>query len=107
MRKGNVTDATKQLTTVRDRFDDDPSLFGQAGLRAELGRINLFVPGRLGVSFFGDVGRVFVKGEDSRQWHSTFGGGLWLNTMNMFVLNVSAAGSTEGMRFYVTSEFAF
>ncbi len=92
---------------ARDRFAGDASLFGQAELRAELGRANLFVPGRLGFSLFGDAGRVFVKGERSRQWHSGFGGGLWFNVLNQFVLNVSAAGSTEGMRVYVASGFAF
>ncbi len=92
---------------ARDRFAGDASLFGQVELRAGLGHVNLFIPGRLGVSFFGDAGRVFVKGERSQQWHSGFGGGLWLNTLNVFLLNISAAGSAEGVRFYVTSGFGF
>jgi hypothetical protein len=92
---------------ARDRFAGDASLFGQAELRAELGRANLFVPGRLGFSLFGDAGRVFVKGERSRQWHSGLGGGLWFNVLNQFVLTSSIAKSSEGIRAYITAGFAF
>jgi hypothetical protein len=92
---------------ARDRFAGDASLYGQAELRGELGRATLLVPGQLGFSVFGDGGRVFVNGERSRKWHTGFGGGLWFNVLNEFVLTGSIATSSEGSRAYITAGFAF
>jgi hypothetical protein len=61
----------------------------------------------LGLSLFGDAGRVFVAGETSDKWHSAFGGGLWLNAVNRFVLNLTVGSSPEVVSFYLTSGFMF
>jgi hypothetical protein len=61
-----------------NRFAGDASLVGNAELRIALGKGNLFLPLRYGVAGLGDVGRVFVAGEDSSRWHYGAGGGLWL-----------------------------
>lgn len=92
---------------ARERFAGDAALFGQLEARIPVARVNLFVPGALGLLFFGDAGRVFLEGENSRRWHSGFGGGVWLNAINKLVVNLSVAGSTEGVKVYVTSGFGF
>lgn len=92
---------------VLNRFAGDASLFGQSEMRVAFGHVNLFVPARLGLTFFGDAGRVFLAGEHSTQWHSAFGGGVWLNFVNRFVLNFSVARSPENVRVYVMSGFGF
>jgi hypothetical protein len=92
---------------ARNRFAGDASLYGQTEIRMQIAAVNIFVPGTLGLSFFGDAGRVFLAGERSRKWHGAFGGGLWLNAINRFVLNLSVASSAEDFRVYVTSGFAF
>jgi len=91
---------------TRERFAGDASAFGQAEIRASLATIN-FIPAQLGLTLFGDAGRVFLAGETSNTWHSSFGGGLWLNAINRFVLNFSVARSPEEVRFYLTSGFSF
>ena len=30
-----------------------------------------------------DYGRVWLKGENSEKWHQSYGGGLWINGLNM------------------------
>ena len=45
-----------------------------------------------------DVGRVWVKNEDSKQWHNSYGGGLWLNFAEMITANVGVFSSSEDVR---------
>ena len=57
---------------------------------------------------FGDVGRVFLDGEDSDKWHPSAGGGVWLaplarsNTMSFTV-----AASDEETMFYMVFGLLF
>ena len=99
------------VNTVRgyslQRFAGDASMFGQAEMRIGVAPVNVFVPAQLGLTLFGDAGRVFVAGERSNRWHSAFGGGVWLNIIKKFLLNLSAARSPEEIRFYLTSGFGF
>lgn len=89
------------------RFAGDASLFGQADMRVALAHVNVFLPAQLGLTLFGDAGRVFLAGEASNKWHSAFGAAVWLNIINKFLLNFSAARSPEETRFYLTSGFSF
>jgi len=92
----------------RERFSGDASLFGQAEVRMYLFDMNVLLPGRFGLSFFGESGRVFVSLERSDKWHSSYGCGLWFSVLkNAFNLNFSVAKSTETLKFYVISGFAF
>ena len=92
----------------RERFSGDAFLFGQVEARIFLFNLSLLIPGRFGLNFFGESGRVFVSSEDSEKWHSSYGGGLWFNVLNnAFNLNFSVAKSTETLKFYVISGFAF
>ena len=92
----------------RERFSGDASLFGQAEVRMYLFDMNVLLPGRFGLSFFGESGRVFISLENSDKWHSSYGGGLWFSVLkNAFNLNFSVAKSTETLKFYVISGFAF
>jgi hypothetical protein len=67
-------------TTVRgltwQRYIGDASLYGNAELRMTLGHpLGLGTAGVFGLL---DVGRVFIKGEQSRRWHAGYGPGIWL-----------------------------
>ncbi len=86
----------------RERFQGDASLFGQSELRIKIAPMNLFLPSVFGISGISDIGRVFYNGEDSKQWHSTYGGGVWLEIEKAFVLNFIAAFSPEVARYYFT-----
>ncbi|MEO6694277.1 MAG: BamA/TamA family outer membrane protein, partial [Ignavibacteria bacterium] len=85
----------------RERFAGDGLLLGQAELRIRLFRVNLLIPGLLGISAFGGTGRVFVKGEDSKRWHSSYGGSIWITYLNrMFNVGVTVAKSDEGFKYF-------
>ena len=90
------------------RFAGDASTYGSAELRIPLSRIYVFVPGNLGIFGLYDIGRVYVDGENSDTWHSSYGGGLWatfINTANTASLAVAA--SEEDTRLYLLAGFAF
>ena len=91
------------------RFAGDSSLFGTLSLRRWLGEVDLKVISlRLGLVAFGDVGRVWVEGEDSKAWHSSLGGGLLVQPLGApFTAHVIAAHSTEGTRFYFGLGYPF
>lgn len=91
----------------RERFQGDASFFGQSELRIKVAPINLFLPSVFGISGISDIGRVFYSGEDSEQWHSTYGGGAWLEVEKAFVLNFLAAFSPEVTRYYFTFGIGF
>lgn len=91
----------------RNRFAGDASIVAQSEIRVPLARVNVFVPGTLGITMFGDVGRVFLASESSKTWHNGVGGSVWLNVMNVFVANFSVARSPEEVRLYLTAGFGF
>ena len=91
------------------RFSGDSSLYGTASLRGWLGDVGLKVIAlRFGLVGFGDVGRVWVDGEDSKTWHSSLGGGLLVQPIGApFTVHATAANSTEGTRFYFGVGYPF
>ncbi|MEO6694571.1 MAG: BamA/TamA family outer membrane protein [Ignavibacteria bacterium] len=104
--KGAALGGLKNLRGFsRERFLGDAMIFGQSELRVHLANLNLFFPSKIGISFLSDVGRVFVKGENSKKWHSTYGGGLWLNIIKAITLNFNVAVSPEVTRYYFSTGF--
>ncbi|MGE5199736.1 MAG: hypothetical protein ACM3H9_08850, partial [Rhodospirillaceae bacterium] len=91
------------------RFAGDSSLFATASVRGWLGDVGLRVIAlRFGLVGFGDVGRVWVDGEDSKTWHSSLGGGLLVQPLGApFTVHATAANSTEGTRFYLGVGYPF
>jgi hypothetical protein len=99
-------------STVRgfqeQRFAGDASLYGNAELRLYLSNFYLLLPGEFGIFGLGDVGRVYLDGETSDEWHSAFGGGLWFAYLNRRnTLSVSVANSDERTGVYVRAGFMF
>jgi hypothetical protein len=62
-----------------DRFAGDAVTYGSAELRQPLGTAKLLVRGQLGATVMADAGRVYDSGEDSNEWHSAVGAGLWFH----------------------------
>jgi len=90
------------------RFGGDASLIGQAELRMKIGTLNFIIPGELGFSLFGETGRVFLKGEDSKRWHYSYGGGVWMSYLaRMFNAGCDIGHSKDGFTFYLTTGFSF
>jgi len=85
----------------RERFAGDGVLLGQAELRMRLFRVNILIPGLLGISAFGGTGRVYLEGENSKRWHSSYGGSVWITYLNrMFNVGLTVAKSDEGVKYF-------
>ena len=93
----------------RNRFAGDTSLYGGIEARAWLVSLNIPpVPLRLGALGLADLGRVWVEGEDSDEWHDTWGvGGMIQPLATPFVLTGAMAKSPEQTKLYFGSGFFF
>ncbi|WP_343695111.1 metallophosphoesterase [Flavobacterium sp.] len=67
------------------------SYFSQSSdLRLSLGKIRkTLAPFTYGILGGFDYGRVWLDGENSRKWHQDYGGGLWLNAINVLTARIS------------------
>jgi len=84
------------------RYIGDALILGTVELRASLWRLNFIVPSTLGVSCFGESGRVFVEGETSYRWHASYGGTVWVAPWSRDnTISVMVAGSKEGVEVYL------
>jgi hypothetical protein len=52
-------------------------------------------PGPVGIIGFNEVGRVWLKGEDSKKWHDSYGGGFYYAAYNYALLSFTIAYSKE------------
>ena len=90
------------------RFQGDAAVFGSAELRVPLSRARLLLPGQVGLLGFTDVGRVFLKGESSKDWHESIGGGIWLAVLGPAnVVSLTLARSPERSTFSLSGSLAF
>jgi hypothetical protein len=90
------------------RFGGDGSVYGNSDLRLRLGRITLIVPCQIGVFGLFDVGRVWLKGETSDTWHTSYGGGIWISLLNYRnTLSAYVAHSKEDNIVHVGGGFTF
>ncbi len=82
-----------------ERFTGRSMLVGSADLRYSFKAFNIgLIPLQIGVYGGGDLGRVWVHGDNSSQWHNSRGGGLWINGSGGLNSNISVFNSTEGTR---------
>jgi hypothetical protein len=90
------------------RFAGESAVFGNAELRLHVARMQILVPADVGVFGLADVGRVYVDGETSDEWHTGFGGGLSLGFFQAInTLTIAVATSEERTGVYVRAGFLF
>jgi hypothetical protein len=90
------------------RYAGDASAFGSAEMHLRLARVHLLLPSEFGIMGFGDIGRVWVEGEDSTKWHTGWGGGVWLAPIKRSsMMGVLWARSEGATRFYIQAGFGF
>jgi hypothetical protein len=63
------------------RFRGETSATGSAELRVPIGRVPLFIKWDAGVFGLADAGRVWFDGRSEGEWHTSFGGGVWLSSL--------------------------
>jgi len=92
----------------RERFSGDAALFAQVEVRTYLFPIKYGLPGKFGIHFFGETGRVFVSKGNSKKWHFSFGGGIWLSLIDrMLNFSLDVATSNETNNFYLRFSMPF
>lgn len=90
------------------RFAGRSMAYNNLDLRLKLANIKGYIlPGILGMVAFHDIGRVWVKGEYSRSWHSGYGAGLWLAPAGQFVATACYAWSDDGGLPFISLGFQF
>lgn len=73
-----------------ERFLGNQSFYQSSDIRLNLGKIKrTIIPMSYGVLGGFDYGRVWQKGESSDKWHQSFGGGLWLNGLNVLTARLT------------------
>lgn len=81
------------------RFTGDKSANAGVEFRLPVGDVNFFVRSKVGVFALADAGRVWVDGASPGNWHSAYGGGLWLSALGKSVSVAYAQG--ESGKFYL------
>jgi hypothetical protein len=99
-------------STVRglreQRYAGDAAVYGNAELRARLGRFFVVLPGTYGVLGIADVGRVYLDGESSDTWHTGFGGGVWFAFLESGnAITMSVVRGDQRTAFYLRAGFAY
>lgn len=73
-----------------ERFLGNASYYQSTDLRWSIGRIKKSIlPMTYGLLAGYDYGKVWLNGEDSKEWHQSAGGGLWLNGLNVLTARVT------------------
>ena len=84
----------------RDRFAGQGMAYGSGEVRFRLIRSKSYVlPGDIGMLGFVDIGRVWLKNEDSDKWHNSYGGGLYFIPFNVVMISASVGISNEDKLF--------
>ena len=79
-----------------NRFAGDQSFYQNTEIRFKLLNFkNYIFNGQTGFLLFNDIGRVWVKGEDSKRWHDGFGIGIWLIPFELTIFTVIYEHSKE------------
>ncbi|MES2573499.1 MAG: metallophosphoesterase [Bacteroidota bacterium] len=79
-----------------ERFLGNASYYQSTDLRWSIGRIKKSIlPMTYGLLAGYDYGRVWMDGEESKKWHQSVGGGLWLNGLNVLTARITYFKSIE------------
>jgi len=90
------------------RFAGDAAVYGNAELRARLGRFFVVLPGEFGLFALADVGRVYLEGESSDTWHTGVGGGLWFAYLDPAnTISLAVARGDDRTALYLRAGFAY
>ena len=80
----------------KNRYSGSSLLYGSVEVKLELFNLNSYIiPGPVGLTAFYDIGRVWMRGEDSRKWHGAYGGGIYFIPFNNFIISATAGFSAN------------
>lgn len=90
------------------RFTGQQSLYQNTDLRYSFSQMKTqLIPIKLG--FYGgfDYGRVWYNEQDSNKWHNSYGGGFFLNGVDVVNANLGVFNSSDGIRIAFGLGFGF
>jgi len=74
----------------KNRYAGRSMTYGSLEFKLRLLNVNSYIlPGQLGLTAFYDIGRVGLKGEHYKGWHSAVGAGLYYIPFNRFIISAS------------------
>lgn len=78
----------------KNRYSGSSLLYGSFEVRIKLFDLNSYIlPGPVGITGFYDVGRVWLKNEESKKYHNAVGGGVYFIPFNSFIISATAGFS--------------
>ncbi|OJW15900.1 hypothetical protein [Mucilaginibacter sp. 44-25] len=90
------------------RFTGKSMAYNGLEFRLKVFNFNSYLfPGSIGITGFNDVGRVWVPGEASSNWHDGYGGGIFINPADLISIQYSQGFSTEGSIHYLSFNYRF
>ncbi|TDQ06350.1 BamA/TamA family outer membrane protein [Pedobacter metabolipauper] len=90
------------------RFGGQHSLYNNLEARVKIADfISYVLPGQFGLIGLYDIGRVWIKNEQSDKWHQGYGGGIYFAPASLTVFRVVVANSEEGTYPYIAMKFRY
>lgn len=90
------------------RFAGQTSFYQNTDIRYSLRKMKTgLLPFSMGLYGGFDYGRVWIDDQDSDQWHTSVGGGFFLNAADIMSLTLSVFNSDDGARFTFGLGFGF
>ncbi len=87
----------------KNRFAGDGLLYGGFETRLKLFKSRSYIlPGDVGLVGYYDIGRVWLRGENSKKWHDSYGGGIFLAPFNAAMIMATVGISPEDKLFNFT-----
>lgn len=91
-----------------NRFTGKSMLYYNLDLRMKLFDFTSYiVPGSVGLLGFNDVGRVWMPGQSSDQWHYGYGGGIYVIPADLILIQAAVGFSKESTMPYISIGFSF
>lgn len=92
----------------KNRFSGHKMLYNNLEVRWRVKDFRSYLfPGAFGLLAFHDIGRVYLKGENSSRWHNGYGGGIWISPAGRTLFSASVAFSKEGVMPLLSVGFHF
>lgn len=87
----------------KNRFSGSSMFYTSLELWYKLKDVQSYIiPGSFGIVGFNDLGRVWMRGENSHKWHDGYGGGLYYMPFNIVIVSATAGISEEEVLFNFT-----
>ncbi len=88
----------------KNRFSGSTRAYANLEARFKLFTSNWYLlPGDFGLVAFDDIGHISMRGQSSRLWHNSYGGGIYFIPYNMMVVSATIAFSKEERLFNIST----